>query len=103
MECSVIIKDGESVTTDSYLISTLNITTVNELNEYARGTHEESTQKENSTWSGWVMLYVNEEPPISGFIENLQSHLREGYTFNLWCVDEACNEVYNSSQVKQKM
>ena len=58
MGCDVVNGSGSPVITDTSLITTLNVTTMNGLSEYA--------ESKDSTWSRWVMLHLN-----GGVINNL--------------------------------
>ena len=95
--CDSVNGGGSPSVTDTSLITTLNTAMMNELNNYA--------ENKDSTWSRWVMLHlnggsisnINQDTQISGLVESLPVPVKEGYTFDHWCVNEACNEVYNPS------
>ena len=78
---------------NSSLITTLNTTTTDDLNEYAES---------NNTWSRWAMLELNggninglgEETLVGGLLKSLPVPVKEGYTFLYWCTDEECNEEF---------
>ena len=88
---------GISEVADSSLITTLDATTMNDLNEYA--------EIKNSTWSKWAVLHLNggtvsnidPDTPISGLVKSLPVPVKEMHRFDFWCVDEACSSAYNAS------
>ena len=81
--------------TNSSLISSLNTTTISEMNEYA--------EKTEGTWSRWVMLHLNGgsvnnlggDTPIGGLLNSLPVPVKEGESLLVWCVDEECNVQYD--------
>ena len=81
--------------TNSSLITTLNTTTISEMNEYA--------EKTEGTWSRWVMLHLNggsvnnlgQDTPIGGLLNSLPAPVKEGESLLVWCVDEECNVQYD--------
>ena len=89
---------GSSEVTTSSLITTLDATTMGDLNEYAE-------IKNSSTWSKWAVLHLNggtvsnlnQDTPISGLVKSLPVPAKEMHTFDFWCVDDACSEAYNAS------
>ena len=84
---------GSGTISDSYQITSLNVTTLGELNEYV---------SKNNTWDNWFMLHIN-----GGKINELtqealivtQKHFsdpeKEGNTFLFWCKDRDCDERYD--------
>ena len=92
---------GSPNITDTSIISTLNITTMNELNEYAKG-------KDSSTWSRWVMLHLNggtisnsvsQDTQIAGLAKSLPVPAKEGHTFDYWCSDSELTTEYTETSV----
>ena len=91
---------GSPTVTDSSLISTLNATSTDELNEYA---------EKNSTLSRWVMLHLNggsintltQEAPIGGLLKSLPVPVKEGNSFLFWCTDEECSEQYDPQSANE--
>ena len=94
--CDVVNGAGSPGITNTSLINTLNTTTMNELNEYTES-------QDSSTWSRWVMLHLNggiinnfnQDTQICGLVKSLPVPVKERYTLDYWCVDEACNTKYD--------
>ena len=86
---------GSSEVTSSYVIPSLNTTTIEEMNEYA---------KKGSTWSRWAMLHLNggsisslgKKGQIGGLLKTLPIPVKKGESFLFWCIDEECNKKFVS-------